>query len=189
MGGPCVLTARCSSPTGGFLCHLLGAWQLRTIPPATESLNQRYGICHLFHLKTIESLPVRQHCGLGNQHVEVGIDAGVVPSLFELEVGLSRIDCLLFLLDLPAVLNVEVKQSLLELAERGRLERRPMEGVYVYFAWEAGGSGSNVCSGRLARPSGRWRSPPWGPGRRNSKLPSFCFTACWMSSSGVCMPD
>ena len=91
--------------------------------------------------------------------------------------------------ELQAVLNVEVKQSLLDLAERRRLERRPMEGVYVYFAREAGGSGSNVCSGRLARPSGRWRSPPWGPGRRNSKLPSFCFTACWMSSSGVCMPD
>jgi len=40
--------------------------------------------------------------------------------------------------ELQAVLNVEVKQSLLDLAERRRLERRPMEGVYVYFAREAG---------------------------------------------------
>ena len=40
--------------------------------------------------------------------------------------------------ELQAVLNVEVKQSLLELVERRRLERRPREGVYVYFAREAG---------------------------------------------------
>src|SRR5580704_8743083 len=40
--------------------------------------------------------------------------------------------------ELQAVLNVEVKQSLLELVERRRLERRPKEGVYVYFARAAG---------------------------------------------------
>jgi hypothetical protein len=40
--------------------------------------------------------------------------------------------------ELQAVLNVEVKQSLRQLVERGRLQRRPIEGVYVYFAREAG---------------------------------------------------
>ena len=40
--------------------------------------------------------------------------------------------------ELQALLNVEVKQSLRELVERKRLGRRPMAGVYVYFAREAG---------------------------------------------------
>jgi hypothetical protein len=40
--------------------------------------------------------------------------------------------------ELQALLNVEVKQSLRQLVERKRLERRPIEGVYVYFAREAG---------------------------------------------------
>lgn len=40
--------------------------------------------------------------------------------------------------ELQAVLNVEVQQALLELVQRRRLQRQQIEGVYVYFAWEAG---------------------------------------------------
>jgi hypothetical protein len=40
--------------------------------------------------------------------------------------------------ELQALLNVEVKQALLELVQRRRLQRREIEGRYVYFAQEAG---------------------------------------------------
>src|SRR5215475_768102 len=40
--------------------------------------------------------------------------------------------------DLQAVLGVEVKQPLLQLYHDQRVERRVVEGVYVYFAREAG---------------------------------------------------
>jgi len=61
--------------------------QLRAVPPAAQGLDQRYRIGHLLHLKTIQCLLVCQHSGLGNQYVEVGIDASIVPRLFELEEG------------------------------------------------------------------------------------------------------
>jgi hypothetical protein len=51
-------------------------------------------------LKTIQSLLVCQHGGLRDQNVDLGIDAGVVPRFFELEVGLGGVHCLLLLLNL-----------------------------------------------------------------------------------------
>jgi hypothetical protein len=38
--------------------------------------------------------------------------------------------------ELQALLNVEVKQVLRQLVQRGRLQRREIEGMYVYFAQE-----------------------------------------------------
>ena len=83
-----------------LLRYLLRSRQLRTIPAAAESLDQRHRGGHLFHLKSIQSLLVRQYCRLGNQHIDVGIDAGLVPSLFELKESLGGIHRLLLLLDL-----------------------------------------------------------------------------------------
>ena len=74
---------------GGFLRYLLRGRQLRTIPSATQSLHQCHRGGHLLYLKTIQSLLIRQNSDLRDQHVDVRIDAGVVPRLFELEVGLS----------------------------------------------------------------------------------------------------
>lgn len=38
--------------------------------------------------------------------------------------------------ELQVVLHVEVKQTLLQLYQRKRVDRRDQEGVFVYFAWE-----------------------------------------------------
>ena len=75
------------SDLAGFWVTCLWARQLRTIPAPAQGLHQCDGGGHLLHLKSIQSLLVRQHRGLGNQHVDVGIDAGLVPRLFELEGG------------------------------------------------------------------------------------------------------
>lgn len=40
--------------------------------------------------------------------------------------------------ELQAVLNVQIKQSLLQLYQRKQVNRREVEGVYVYFARDAG---------------------------------------------------
>ena len=56
--------------------------------------------------------------------------------------------------ELQAVLQVEVKQTLLQLCQRKRVDRRDMEGVFVYFAQE----------GRLQRDQrGRRKGQPAAP--------------------------
>ena len=77
------------SDSGGFCVTCLRGRQLRTIPSAAEGFHQRHRRGHLLHLKSIQRLLVGQHGGLGSQHVDIGIDAGVVARLFELEEGLS----------------------------------------------------------------------------------------------------
>jgi len=51
-------------------------------------------------LKIIQRLLVRQHRGLGSQHVDVGINTHFLPGLFELEEALCGIHRPLLLLDL-----------------------------------------------------------------------------------------
>ena len=57
--------------------------------------------------------------------------------------------------ELQALLQVEVKQTLLQLYQRKRVQRREIEGVYVYFSREAGRQGRNADSGKLGRRRGR----------------------------------
>lgn len=55
--------------------------------------------------------------------------------------------------ELHVALNVEVKQTLLQLFQRKRVERRQVEGVYVYFSREAGRQREQRLQ-REARPAG-----------------------------------
>ena len=56
--------------------------------------------------------------------------------------------------ELQALLQVEVKQTLLQLYQRKRVQRREIEGVYVYFSREAGRQGAQRGQ-REARPAAR----------------------------------
>src|ERR1700722_19835209 len=85
----CVLLFDGRLRLGGFLGYLLRGRQLRTIPSTAQGLHQCHRRGHLLYLKTIQSLLVGQNRGLCDQDVDVGIDAGVVTRLFELEKGLS----------------------------------------------------------------------------------------------------
>ena len=72
--------------TSWFLRHLLRAGQLRTIPSAAQSLDQRNRGRHLLHLKIVECLLVGEQRVLRGQHVDVGIDARLIASLFQREI-------------------------------------------------------------------------------------------------------
>ena len=61
--------------------------------------------------------------------------------------------------ELQAVLGVEVKQPLLQLYHNKRVERRVVEGVYVYFACEAGRQREQRLR-REARPAAREMEEP-----------------------------
>ena len=72
---------------------------MRTLPSAAQSLHQCHRRGHFLHLEIIQSLPVGQNSGLRDQHIDVRINPGLVPSLFEREIGLREIYRLLFLLN------------------------------------------------------------------------------------------
>ena len=55
--------------SGRLLRHLLGTRQLRTIPTAAQSFDQRYCGSHFLHVKVIQSLLRGQERGLRDQHL------------------------------------------------------------------------------------------------------------------------
>src|SRR5450755_790036 len=93
-------TARWSTPTWTVAWLLRWVRQLRTIPASTQILHQGYGEAHPLHLKTIQSLLVRQQRSLGDEYVNIGVDSRIVPALFKLELELRGIHRLLLLLNL-----------------------------------------------------------------------------------------
>jgi hypothetical protein len=78
-------------------CRVLGSCE-RSHPPLYASTNATASVIW-WDLKAIQSLAIPEHCRPGNQYGEIGIDAGLILRLFELEGGLSEVHRLLFLLD------------------------------------------------------------------------------------------
>ncbi len=89
--------------------------------------------------------------------------------------------------ELEGLLSVEVKEPLLQLYRRQRVDREQMQGRMCTFRDNPAWGGNNACNARVRqRP---WKSATrvsrWNC-RRNSRPPSFCSTVCWTNSNVAC---
>jgi hypothetical protein len=62
--------------------------ELRVIPTAAESSHELDGRGHLRNLRIDQRLLVGQQGSLRNDHIDIRIDAGLVPAHFKVQIGL-----------------------------------------------------------------------------------------------------
>src|ERR1700722_660248 len=72
------------------LGDLLWRGQLRGIPTAPQGLHQLHRTRHLLDLQAVHGLLVAEYGVLQRDHIDVGIDAGLIPAHLQIERGLRR---------------------------------------------------------------------------------------------------
>jgi hypothetical protein len=65
----------------GLASHLLLRGNLGGIPSATQGFDQLNARHHLLHSEIHRRLLVGQQNGLGRNHIQVGVKAGLIPNL------------------------------------------------------------------------------------------------------------
>src|SRR5579862_8706023 len=76
--------------------------QLGFVPAAAEVFDEEDGVGHLLGVKAGECLAVVQVTGLGDDDVEIAVDAELVTVVGEVQVPEGRLDCGVLLLNLYA---------------------------------------------------------------------------------------
>ena len=132
------------------LKQILGTTSTMTVFRKLKTLGYRTSYSHRGKYYTLTSIPQFDQQGLWScRAVRFSRDGNLLATAQRL---VEQAPAGFTARELQALLQVEVKQTLLQLYQRKRVQRREIEGVYVYFSREAGRQGAQRGQ-REARPA------------------------------------